>query len=105
MFLCRRDGLLVATRGFQTFVKAGTPADTDFAAGVPGNGTIVADGMNNKLWVRLGDQHPVAPFSVLPFVARETAGQTEQGRGTRYHLPLYGQRRADDQTGIDTRSH
>jgi hypothetical protein len=47
------DGLLKATSGIQTRVKAGTPADADWH-NAPPSGTLVVDTTGSKLWVRVG---------------------------------------------------
>jgi hypothetical protein len=47
------DDHFAATLGVATKVKAGTPADTDWAAAPP-DGTLVADSTAGKLWVRVG---------------------------------------------------
>jgi len=57
----RADGLVYATGagtaalrgGLATWVKAGTPVDTDWSTAPP-SGTIVGDSTGSKLWIRLG---------------------------------------------------
>ncbi len=49
----RSDGLLQATKGVVTKVKAGTPSDADFASAPP-SGTVVIDTTADKIWVRVG---------------------------------------------------
>lgn len=49
----RYDGLLQATKGIVTKIKAGTPSDADFDSAPP-SGTIVIDTTASKIWVRVG---------------------------------------------------
>ncbi len=49
----RYDGVIEATAGLTTKVKAGTPSDADFTS-APASGTVVIDTSASKIWVRVG---------------------------------------------------
>lgn len=49
----RTSQQFIASDGVTTKTKAGAPVDGDFAV-TPGDGTLVADTTNSKMWVRLG---------------------------------------------------
>jgi hypothetical protein len=45
-------------KGVATFVKAGTPTDTDWPQGAPPIGTAVLDTTNSKIWYRVASNPP-----------------------------------------------
>lgn len=49
----KTDDTLIALDGITTKIKAGIPADTDFAT-TPPDGTMAVDTTNSKLYVRIG---------------------------------------------------